>query len=297
MNTAAISRHVNLGNGTREEAVTLDSQGRTLHGNLIVSDRQATTGVLFIHGHGGVRSGPHNLLTHMARELGAVGIPSIRFDLTGRGESDGHPPDTSLGHMAEDALSAAAHLKNRANLSTLTIVGICSGGNVGIGILDRLPECSDLYLISVYPFGDADSFKRDAKRSAAMLKEYWRKLWLPSTWAKLVRGDVQFKVISGILLKPFRRRAKKSEAKAKEPSVTSHPLDNLTLRKTRLRMVYGSADPEFSMSMEYYQRFSKDKNVPLDIVTVDGANHNFYSMEWKKRLSEELITFVKGVKA
>ncbi len=291
--TRTMTSHVELGQGAREEAVTVESHGRTLHGNAILVNDESRHGVLFIHGYGGVRSGPHNLLTYMARELGRVSIPSIRFDLTGRGESDGVPPESSLAHMAEDALSAAAYLKSAANLNTVTIVGICSGGNVGIGILDRLPECNGLYLISVYPFGDADSFARDAKRSVAILKEYWRKLWLPTTWRKLGRGDVQVKVIAGVLLKPLRRFSARSKAKPKEPSSSGHPLDNLTSRSLRVRMVYGSADPEYALSMEYYQRFSDEKHVPLDVVTVPGANHNFYSMEWKQRLSNELKTFIK----
>ena len=129
-----------LGPGVSERAVRFETSTDQLAGNLICCDGKSDRAVLFIHGFGGVRSGPHNLLTYLARALATSGIPSLRFDLSGRGESSGDPEAVTLGGMAEDALSAAALLKSETNARKITVIGICSGGNVGIGILDRRPR-------------------------------------------------------------------------------------------------------------------------------------------------------------
>ena len=201
----------------------------------------------------------------------------------------------TLAGMAEDALSAAKFLKSEAEITKLTVVGICSGGNVGIGILDRLPECDSLFLLSVYPFGDADSFSREAKRSAAMMKEYWKKLWIKDTWIKLFRGDVHVGIIARILLKPLKKVRKNTQQNEPDENEdkAQHPLDNLLISSPRLTMIYGDADPEYGLSTEYYKAFAKTNGYPIDLQTIAGANHNFYSVQWKQHITDELLRFIK----
>ncbi len=279
--------------GVREEAVRIPVGDEVLRGNLILPG-EVDLGVVFIHGWGGVRSGPHALLTRLARDIGVAGVSSIRFDLRGRGESSGAAVAADLVTMAEDSLAAARLLKERAGVSKLVLVGICSGGNVGIGILDRLPEVSGLFLLSVYPFGDGDSFKRDARRSLHYMKEYWKKLWLPQTWKKLGRGEIDFGAVCRILLRPLRRKQTKPQEQ-KEDVPQPRPLDNLLLHRPKLQMIYGETDPDYQASREYYEAFATEKSFPLGLETIPGANHNFYSLEWTETIVQKLRSFLKEV--
>ncbi len=277
-----------------ERAVQFEAGDGMVRGNVIMPDDCADRpGVLIIHGFGGVRSGPHNLLTNFARELGQAGFASIRFDLRGRGESDGAPAATTLADMAEDALAAANTLKREAGIRTIVLVGICSGGNVGIGILDRLQEVQGLFLLSVYPFGDADSFKRDAHRSLMHVREYWKKLWMPGTWKRLIRGEINFGIIARILVRPFKRAVARKEKEQESSEEKRKPLHNLLLHKPKLCMIYGDADPDYAASRDYYREFAKKENYKIDIRTIEGASHNFYSEAWKDRITTELLQFVK----
>ncbi len=288
-------KEIELFPGCRERVVQFEVNDQMVRGNLIQTGPDAAVGALILHGWGGVRSGPHGLLTVLARKLGELGVPSIRFDLRGRGESDGSATAADLVTMAEDGLAAAKILQSEAGVRKLLLIGICSGGNVGIGLLDRLPDVESLFLLSVYPFGDGDSFKRDAQRTAKHLKEYWKKLWLKETWKKLVRGGIDFRTIFQIITKPLRRNKKKAPAKAtaKEETTETRPIDNLLLNRPKALMLYGDTDPDYEGSRAYYEGFAEQQKYPIRILTIAGANHNFYSMEWTEQIINELKGFLK----
>lgn len=302
---ALLCPSVALGPGLREEAVAFTVAGERVCGQLILPAQPAPVALLFLHGWGGVRGGPHDLLTTLARTLGDTGVASLRFDFRGRGDSEGDGLAASLAGMAEDGLAAAALLQQRTGVKRLLLVGICSGGNVGIGMLDRLPSVSGLFLLSVYPFGDGDSFRRDAQRSAHFLREYTRKLLLGSTWRRLVRGEVDLAAVWRVLSRPLRRRFAKKSAAASATSVAvpspsapatppaSSPLDHLRTRKMPVQMLYGGADPDYAASLAYYQAFATRHHYPLTFTTLPGASHNFYSLAWKAELAERLQQFVK----
>lgn len=297
--TARLGERVELAGGSFEEAVSFAVDGEHLRGNLVSRPDPGPTAVLFLHGWGGVRSGPHNLLTSMARAVGEAGFASLRFDFRGRGESEGDGASASLPSMATDTLAAAAYLKDRSGACNLVLVGICSGGNVGIGVLDRLAWVNGLFLLSVYPFSDGDSFGRDARRTAHFLKVYWGKLWQARTWRKLVHGEVDFRQIFNVLFGHFRKREEPAEDNAEEAPDETPPgalhLDNLLRQRLPVRMLYGGADPDFKASLDYYRGFSEAHDYGIEFETIDGANHNFYAQEWKAHIVEQLIIFLQGL--
>ncbi len=283
-----------------EEAVRIPVGQHTLKGNLVGGGERQAPAVLFLHGWGGVRGGPHNLLTNLARNLAAAGIPSLRFDFRGRGESDLDPEEITLGHMGDDAVAAARFLASRLGRRPLWIVGICSGGNVGIGIIDRLPEVAGMWLLSVYPFGEADSFSRDARRTAHFLKLYWDKLWQPRTWQRIVRGEISYGGVLRVLTNPFRKDKRRADNALQQEQPESQPqpprrspLDKLLLRPIPVQITYGDADPDFQPSYDYFEAFQRKNDYTMHLTTIAGANHNFYSEEWKRQLADSLNAMIE----
>ncbi|MCJ8331435.1 MAG: alpha/beta fold hydrolase [Lentisphaeria bacterium] len=289
-----LSETLSLTAGITEQSIQFTVDGQCLYGNMIRTESAKKTGIVFLHGWGGVRSGPHNIISYYARELAKEGYASIRFDFRGRGESDGDPSlgvqDTML-NMGDDAVAAAKLLMEECAVDKLVFFGICSGGNVGIGILDQLDSVKGLFLLSVYPFGDADDFSREARRSMNFFKEYCRKLFLASTWKRFFKGEIDFGSISKILLKPFAKKPESDEKPSsnKNPKETGKgPLENLLLNKPELLMIYGDADPEFQSSIDYYRAFTDKTNYPVHYEIIEAANHNFYAIEWKDAILAKL---------
>jgi pimeloyl-ACP methyl ester carboxylesterase len=314
----ALEPRTDLGSGVIEEVISFTVDGVPLFGNLVHPAQTARTGVVMTHGWSGYRSGPHGLLTYLARHLAAAGYPTLRFDFRGRGESGGEGLQSSLVTMAEDLVAASDWFAARCGLDRLVYVGLCSGGNVAIGTLKRLPRARGLILLSVYPFSDGDAFGRDVHRTWHYAGVYLRKALAGETWARLFRGDVHLSQVLNVLFGHFlrrgRNRKKEGEATAATPAGGAAPgrtamataaesrvqgkeppkkhLANLRVDLPAL-MVYGTADPDAPAARTYYGDYARDKTLPLEFVDIPGASHNFPSVAWKTQLAGMATDFLR----
>ena len=299
----------------QEQACSFESAGETVKA-IVTRPPQGTPvrgGIVLSHGWSGFRSGPSGILTAFAREFAVLGYVSLRFDYRGRGESEGEGLQATLTTMADDLVAAAAFLKRSEHLDRPAFCGLCSGGNVVIGTLKRLPTASRLLLLSVYPFSDGDAFGRDVHRTLHYLHLYWKKLLRPDTWSRLVRGDVSLRNVAKVIFGHFlnrgaNRRRERDDAKPSAPApsaaapqlpqavkaakVESRSQEGREAPKKHLAnlrpdlpgiIVYGSADPDAPAAGKYYGDYIREHHLPIDLATIDGANHNFTSPAWRRQ--------------
>ncbi|MBP5639682.1 MAG: alpha/beta hydrolase [Victivallales bacterium] len=279
-------------------------------------------GIIFSHGWSGFRSGPSGILTEFARAFAEQGYLTLRFDYRGRGESQGDGLSATLTTMADDLVAACDFMEKHEHIARTALCGLCSGGNVVIGTLKRIPKANNLLLLSVYPFSDGDAFGRDVHRTFHYLKLYWKKLFRADTWTRFFRGDVKlknvFNVIFGHFLKKGSNRKKEgngTEQKSQEASngnslpkavkasaVESRtqsgeaPKKHLANLRSDLPgiMIYGTADPDATAAIKYYGDYISEHHLPIAIRTIDGANHNFSSREWRELALQILLTHLQG---
>ena len=303
MNTAA-----NIGDHIIESPIQLESGH--LAGILSTPEGKAPTHlVVFSHGWSGTRNGPGNLLTTLARRFAQNGAATLRFDFAGRGESDGNGLETTLATMSTDLLNAIRELQRRYPDLPLFLAGMCSGGNVAIASLDRMPDVSGLLLLSVYPFSDGDSFGRDTRRLWHLLKSYFRKACSLTTWKRLFSGDASLKRALGVLFHPLMKKGesrrheigKSTQATAQESRTdnTLPPptrfLDALKTRKTPALMLYGTGDPDATSAQKYFGQFASKHTLPIDFLTLEDANHNFSSTRWHQQLGNACLDFINKI--
>jgi len=319
--STTLEPRVDLGQGLCEEAVTLTVQGVPVCGNVVRAAGKGDTGVVLVHGWSGYRSGPHGLLTALGRDLAAAGYPSLRFDFRGRGESGGAGLASSLLTMADDLTAASEWFAATYGLRRLVYIGLCSGGNVTIGTLRRLPRASGLVLFSVYPFSDGDAFGRDVHRTWHYAEVYLRKALRGDTWSRLFRGDIHVgqvvNVLFGHFLKRGRNRRKEGEGQAAAAAVPAAggvagrtakaaatesraqgkepPKKHLANLRPDLPalMVYGTADPDAPAALKYFGDYAREKKLPVEFVQVTGASHNFTSTAWKRELVRMTTDFLR----
>lgn len=100
------------------------------------------------------RSGPNRMNVHLARHLAAMGIPSVRFDLTGLGDSG--RPATPLPLMAQwvaDTRNVMDHAVQQYGCDRFLMVGFCSGAEVAhlVALEDARLRGAVLWDLYAYP--------------------------------------------------------------------------------------------------------------------------------------------------
>ncbi|MCW8886062.1 MAG: hydrolase 1, exosortase A system-associated [Motiliproteus sp.] len=141
-------------------------------------------GILIIVGGPQYRVGSHRQFIQLARSLAKLGISSMRFDITGMGDSTGLKK--SFDQMDEDircALDCFSECCSQAR--EFVLWGLCDSASASLIYGCKDARVSDLILINPW-------LENDASKAQAEIKGYYAKRLLSkSFWTKLVSGDVR----------------------------------------------------------------------------------------------------------
>lgn len=274
-----------------ERALSFLSGGHRLVGVLAEPGPEvesAEVAAVLVHGWGSYRAGPHAMLIKLARALAESGVPTLRFDLRGRGDSEGDYFETDLDGMIADCVAAGTLVRRETGRDALAAVGLCSGGNVIIGAATLAPEFVKLVPISTLPFQSHKKASQERRRTLAALASYARKLLRPETYGKLFRGEVHFdlvrKAVAGGEGGTEGGRNRKESSRDIVAAFARYP--------GALLFLYGGADAEGDEGRRHYEAFSREHGIRAAFHVVDGANHNFYSLAWEREVIDETVRFV-----
>lgn len=273
-----------------ETPISFTNHGHRLAGIWHAPDQDARplgTAVVFLHGWGTCRIGPHRLFVEAARRFTQEGFHCLRFDFRGRGESEGKTADASLLDMIDDATAAVNHVVTiRPTISSVFLLGLCSGGEVAVGAATSHPAIKGLALWSTPLLGRQANpqLQADVKKTVHQAKNYWRKLFNPDSWRKLIRGQLHYRVIAKVLFGHY--------AKApREPMREVELLEKFRSFAGRVLHVHGGNDPDAIPSMDAYKTLRHGGGDAFHVIP--GANHNFYSLAWKDELLSKTSAWLR----
>jgi pimeloyl-ACP methyl ester carboxylesterase len=273
-----------------ELPVTFTNEGMKLFGILHQPEGAAPkTGAVLLHGWSSCRMGPHRILVETARRLAAQGVAALRFDHRSRGDSEGEDDDADLDGMISDAATATDLLRERAGVKDLVMIGICSGGNVAIGAATLRQDVSRIVAWSTLPFQPHRPRMLDVKKTGHFAAEYMQKMFRLETWRKIVTGAVNYRMIRKVLFGHYVR----TDPEGRNPKDSARDImADFAKYRGRVRFIYGGADPEAAGAKAHYEAFCREHGIPADYVFVEGANHNYYSLEWKRQVIEKTVEWV-----
>lgn len=178
----------------RETALTFACQGETLVGVLAQGSQAGTRGVLVVVGGPQYRAGSHRQFTYIARALALAGLPTLRFDVRGMGDSTG--PLHTFEHIGDDIDAAlGALLQAQPGLRDVVLLGLCDGASAALMHVDAHrgdPRVAGLVLINPW-VRSADTLAK------AHVKHYYlQRLREPEFWRKLLRGQVAGAALRGL---------------------------------------------------------------------------------------------------
>ena len=140
----------------------------------------------------------------MARQLAREGVASLRLDFAGIGDSlplPDPPAEILYNDVALPQLAAAfSYVQARVGVQRpLVVVGVCSGGYAAFrqAVVDE--RVSGLLLANVQRFVWQEGMSLEAalRVNSKSTQAYRRLLFRPDTWARVLRGEVNVRLIAG----------------------------------------------------------------------------------------------------
>lgn len=130
------------------ETEFLSLDGIRLRGTLVVPAEKTADATVLVHG-GGVTRHEGGFYTRLASGLAEAGIPSLRFDIRGHGESEGRQEDLTISGILNDIRSAVEHVSSETGSRQANLIGASFGGGISAYYASRYPEqVSRLVLIN-----------------------------------------------------------------------------------------------------------------------------------------------------
>lgn len=186
------------GMGFVEEAVVFDCKGEMLVGIVSlprpIENRAKAAGVVIVVGGPQYRAGSHRQFVLLARELAAAGIPVLRFDYRGMGDSTGEAHD--FENVSDDiACAIGALLEAAPYLDKVVLWGLCDGASAALIYMHQARDSRVAGLCLLNPW-----VRSNVTLARTQVKHYYtQRLRQKEFWIKLLAGKVAASAIAGLL--------------------------------------------------------------------------------------------------
>ncbi len=259
------------------------------------------TAVLIIVGGPQTRVGSHRQFVLLARELARHGVPCMRFDYQGMGDSSGEQVD--FLNITQDIDSAVQQCLSKFAAKQVVFWGLCDAASSALIFSKNKPSTKISGMVLLNPW-----VRTEQGEAATIVKHYYLKRLVDLTfWRKVFRLKFDFhNAISNLLenLKrmhtPTKQSQSNTEATSKlsnEQNYVSHMLQGLQQFSGNILLITSGNDltaAEFldlvSTSKPWQQAINSKVNEQHHIA---GATHTFSSARWRAEVAEITLKWLK----
>ena len=173
----------------RQRALAFPCQGAWLYGVLDLPEAAQAPharGVLIVVGGPQYRAGSHRQFTLLARDLAAAGIPAMRFDYRGMGDSEG---DLQTFENVDEDLRAAIDrfFIEVPGMREVVLWGLCDGASAASLYAPQDPRVSGLVLLNPW-------VRTEEGQARATIRHYYKdRLFDARLWKKVASGQFDVK--------------------------------------------------------------------------------------------------------
>lgn len=282
----------------RERAVVFGS-GCGLSGIVSEGAPGARTGVLLLNAGITYRVGPGRLYVKVARALADAGVPALRFDFSGIGESETSASAASYTERTLDEARAAMEVLEQKGVDRFVLFGICSGADNGLRIALAEPRVVGAALVEPFTFGSR----------AYSIDQCVQQLQTRAFWARMLRGNVDVLSTMRNVVRTRRRDPEPVDAaepddmtpfwKMPPPDRIVADFHSLTDRGVRLLLVYSRLSPA-----EYNYRAILRREIaalgpasPVEVEVYTGTEHTMTPLAHQARFVERVVEWAGRVGA
>lgn len=164
---------------SEERPIVFDCAGDRLVGMLHPGAPGSTMGIVIVVGGPQYRVGSHRQFVLMARRFAAAGVPVLRFDVRGMGDSEGG--FQSFEKLDPDIrASIDAFVASVTSLSEVILLGLCDAASANLIYAHTDDRVRGLILINPWartPQGEAKAYLRHYYGQRLFQKSFWRKVF------------------------------------------------------------------------------------------------------------------------
>jgi len=258
-----------------------------------------------------MRVGPGRLYLRLTELLLQLGIPVLRFDCHGLGDSEGTLPEEQLrdvygqievGRFVDDTLDAMSWMQQRVGSKRFILSGLCGGAITGLlaGARDR--RVAGLLALGITPLIASKNADPSRYMTAGQLDDigrtYLQKLLKPKAWLRLLTFQTDF----GLLWRAVSRRLRATQTDVRQaPTADVRADDNasplfppaffhLLQARQPMLLIFGGTD---RLGFEFEEKFvarHRQRLQPLacgyQAHTIEYANHVLSFGEWQDEMIE-----------
>jgi len=258
-----------------------------------------STGVLIIVGGPQYRVGSHRQFLLLARHLAAEGIPCMRFDVRGMGDSEGQV--RSFEQLDQDIAAAIdCFFSSCPHLTQVVLWGLCDGASAATFYAYQDSRVTGLVLLNPWVFTEQGEAK-------AYLKHYYlQRLLSRDFWCKVFSFKFDYVASLGSLFNLLRRALTKKHVDQSANTLTkvdenlilpvrvreclkqfSHPvlliLSGRDLTADQFKDVV-QGDPQWQ-ALLHESRFTRHD--------FPDSDHTFSSKAWRDQVADRTANWVK----
>lgn len=281
-----------------EKAISFDCQGDALVGIVCQPQAAGRRGVLVVVGGPQYRAGSQRQFALLARALGEQGVPSMRFDYRGMGDSEGAM--RSFEEVGEDLRAAVdAFMQAVPSLREVALWGLCDGASAALFYAAGDARVTGIALLNPW-------VRTPESLARATLKHYYvQRLFEVSLWRKMLSGKFNvaaaFKSAAGLLHTAGAARtgtASAGGAIASSASLPDRMLAGLSRFQGKVLLILSGADltaQEFvgiaAASPAWQAQLASARTTRRELA---AADHTFSRAAWRHQVAAWTTDWLKS---
>ena len=275
-----------------EHAVVFTCGSDQLSGVLHEPAAPSRRGVLIVVGGPQYRVGSHRQFVLLARALAEQGVPVLRFDHRGIGDSDGETPVfTDIGPDIAAALDW--FVQRLPGLREVVILGLCDAAAAALISVTGDRRVAGLVLLNPW-------VRTPQSQSRTYLRSYyWQRLFAASFWRRLLAGGVR--PLESLRELVGHARESLTPAGPEAPPNTDYigrMLDGLRAFQGPVLLILSGDDlvaDEFRMLCRRSRAWRRALDAPhIARRQLSAANHTFSRAEWRDQVAAWTVEWLRS---
>jgi exosortase A-associated hydrolase 1 len=279
-----------------EQALVLDCEGASMICVLSKARLAAGRGVLIVVGGPQYRVGSHRQFLLLARHLADLGVPTLRFDYRGMGDSDGEKR-TFESVKIDIRCAIDLFFASVPGLKDVVIWGLCDAASAALFYAHQDARVTGLVLLNPW-------VRTEQGAARAHFRHYYlRRLFQASLWGKIGRGEFNVREAATALGRLAadalgRGRASDVGGKTREELLPARMAEGLVRFRGRVLLILSGNDLTAQEFKDVTARSSDWRKLLEDarVTRCDlrDANHTFARREWRDQVADWTAAWMRS---